>query len=282
MQVLRTRKGTPSREAKVMQMWQSVDPLAEKMPYASPYAYCLNNPVIFTDPDGKEPVPWWVNRKAWQWYSTAGVYDQTTFNSAAKYSTTHLRTSAYQDIKQRNAYYGWVDNQVSSNSRWFKAAEIVTGRMAVGAAEGINAWYLTDATDKFLSAGNKYLFGYNMGNAKSLIETGSLSGSFTNAKGATVSFDGLSGKALDYAMVEFEQTKVQDFIGQYQKNNPNASMDDIMGSINYSMDSSFAPKEIKKVMNDNFNTSKGQKAFDFGSYDDRVKFGQKIIDQLHE
>jgi hypothetical protein len=30
------------------------DPLAEKYPWMSPYAYCMNNPVKFIDPTGKE------------------------------------------------------------------------------------------------------------------------------------------------------------------------------------------------------------------------------------
>jgi len=34
--------------------WSSVDPLAEKYYSISPYAYCLNNPVKYLDPDGKE------------------------------------------------------------------------------------------------------------------------------------------------------------------------------------------------------------------------------------
>ncbi|MDR1348093.1 MAG: hypothetical protein LBJ63_06680, partial [Prevotellaceae bacterium] len=34
-----------------------VDPMWEKYPGISSYAYCLNNPVIFIDPDGNDPVP---------------------------------------------------------------------------------------------------------------------------------------------------------------------------------------------------------------------------------
>jgi len=36
-------------------IWISVDPLAEKYPNISSYVYCLNNPVKYVDPDGKDP-----------------------------------------------------------------------------------------------------------------------------------------------------------------------------------------------------------------------------------
>lgn len=55
--VHRTGKLIRSHEAKSVQMWLSVDPLAEKMPSWSPYSYCFNNPLIFTDPDGRIPYP---------------------------------------------------------------------------------------------------------------------------------------------------------------------------------------------------------------------------------
>src|SRR5699024_2062399 len=35
-------------------IWLSVDPLAEKYPAYSPYNYTVNNPVNYTDPDGRE------------------------------------------------------------------------------------------------------------------------------------------------------------------------------------------------------------------------------------
>lgn len=34
--------------------WLSVDPLSDKYPSMSPYAYCANNPVILVDPDGRD------------------------------------------------------------------------------------------------------------------------------------------------------------------------------------------------------------------------------------
>lgn len=36
--------------------WDRVDPLAEKYYSLSPYAYCLNNPLILVDPDGCFPI----------------------------------------------------------------------------------------------------------------------------------------------------------------------------------------------------------------------------------
>ena len=38
----------------LMTMWLSVDPLADKYPSVSPYAYCAWNPVKLVDPDGRD------------------------------------------------------------------------------------------------------------------------------------------------------------------------------------------------------------------------------------
>ena len=38
--------------------WDRIDPLCEKYYNVSPYNYCLNNPVMLVDPDGKDPDGW--------------------------------------------------------------------------------------------------------------------------------------------------------------------------------------------------------------------------------
>ena len=36
--------------------WHSMDPICENHYDVSPYVYCMNNPVLHTDPDGKSPI----------------------------------------------------------------------------------------------------------------------------------------------------------------------------------------------------------------------------------
>jgi hypothetical protein len=42
--------------AEASSRWLSVDPIAAKYPQYSPYVFCMNNPILFIDPNGKEVV----------------------------------------------------------------------------------------------------------------------------------------------------------------------------------------------------------------------------------
>ena len=49
--------GARYMDHELMTMWLSVDPLADKYPNISPYAYCAWNPVRLVDPDGRDFDP---------------------------------------------------------------------------------------------------------------------------------------------------------------------------------------------------------------------------------
>lgn len=197
-------------------------------------------------------------------------------------NTKNGNTAAYQTISERNDYYQWADSFLAGKSKWFRAAAEVTSWRAVGAAAANrpNGPFLNDAADKLLQAGNKILFPHNMNNANHIIN-GTLNSSFTDFNGQNVSFKGLTGKALDYALVQFEQTKVQEFLIQYRMDNPSAEVNSAIESINSSMGMRGSPQNVRDVIKEQFNEERGQKAFDFNNYNDKVKLGQGIIDKLH-
>lgn len=235
---------------------------------------------VFYRPDGREPVPGmnalnpWFKLKPTQWYMyTDSVYHLKSFNAASVYSTKHLRVDAYQ----RNAYYCLVQEQIKAKvyaSNWFGAAELVAGLRGVGGTAipdfGI---FAGKATDKFLQGENEFLFSYNMKNVQSLLANGELSGGFIDAKGTKQSFNGFTGIALDNKMVEFEQSKVQDYINGYNGKDLNNIITNINDMINGSLPSS----EVKNVIKNQFNNK-----FDFRKYEDRVKLGQGLIKKEYE
>ena len=66
-------------DSDILTGWLSVDPLADKYPNISPYAYCAWNPVKLVDPDGED------------WYIPEGqstpIYDKNiTANNIAQLS----------------------------------------------------------------------------------------------------------------------------------------------------------------------------------------------------
>ena len=52
-------------DSDLMTGWLSVDPMADKYPSLSPYAYCAWNPVKLVDPDGRTQIPLKKKYKNW-------------------------------------------------------------------------------------------------------------------------------------------------------------------------------------------------------------------------
>ena len=73
-------------------IWLSVDPLSDKYPNLTPYAYCANNPIILVDPDGRAPWDPTNVKQARQYAKITGGYLQIRKTPNGKEATV---TTAY-------------------------------------------------------------------------------------------------------------------------------------------------------------------------------------------
>ncbi len=73
-----------------LSIWLSVDPMSENTPFATPYAYCINNPIILHDPDGRD------------WYE---VENAETKKKEIKW-TEHKSQRAMDDAGVKGNYLG--------------------------------------------------------------------------------------------------------------------------------------------------------------------------------
>jgi RHS repeat-associated protein len=70
----------------------SLDPLAAQFPEWSDYNYVLGNPMMFIDPDGKAPKPYYI-RSSYKQTVSATIYPLSKYsNGGAKITTTDART----------------------------------------------------------------------------------------------------------------------------------------------------------------------------------------------
>ena len=78
-------------------VWLSVDPLAEKYPNISSYVYCVNNPVIYKDPDGRD----WILSTGNKIYWYGGKYGDKS-NIINTYKATSGMNKAIQTATYAN------------------------------------------------------------------------------------------------------------------------------------------------------------------------------------
>jgi hypothetical protein len=101
----------------LMTMWLSVDPMADKYPSISPYAYCAWNPVKLVDPDGMEAMEedgWWKNKKTNEMMWDPEIHNQKELNE--KYGKD---AGAYKGLtyEENGTYYSLFGTKEKSNSK---------------------------------------------------------------------------------------------------------------------------------------------------------------------
>ena len=279
----------------------SVDPLSSKFPWYSPSQFSGNKPIESIDLDGLEELSTkdvlyrkWNGepaiKKQSEWHFDNRYEDPDNLNKqfakASYYNTQNNNSSLYKTVAERHAYYEWCQSYIDKNnigggSQWFGAAALVTKWNGLGGAEISDGGNFTsNATDQFLIGGNKFLFEKNMSNMKGLVN-GSLSLDFIAADGQKKSAKDKTGRDLDYTLVEFEQTKVQEYITSYQKSNSKATMNTIFKEINRNLN--YKISEVNDIIDSNFpKDNNGKSTFDFSNYQHRVILGKKTIDRIYD
>jgi len=81
-------------------IWLSVDPLSDKYPSLSPYHYCVNNPIMYVDPDGRVVIAIDINAR------------RNITNTLSREEAEYVRfdKSCILDVTLMNQYNGYSDN----------------------------------------------------------------------------------------------------------------------------------------------------------------------------
>ncbi|MEB3380556.1 RHS repeat-associated core domain-containing protein, partial [Flavobacterium psychrophilum] len=127
-------------------LWLNVDPLAEKHPDFSPYAYCANNPLNLIDPDGRD----WILATGNKVYWYGGKYgDKSTLLHTYKATSGH-KVTEYTDgskVKSQNSKYQYIKGNGPTVEGKYKlnlkpepeTAQMKNGEIVSGQGKGIQS-----------------------------------------------------------------------------------------------------------------------------------------------
>ena len=131
--------GARYMDHELMTMWLSVDPMADKYPSISPYAYCAWNPVKLVDPDGRDV--WSLSDDGTMSWERASKHDVikykgkeiTLSNSNNVFGTGH---KGYSFSLKDNQYYTFSDVMDAQKAFEFFADNLGYEFTALGYMDG--------------------------------------------------------------------------------------------------------------------------------------------------
>jgi RHS repeat-associated protein len=103
--------------------WHVVDPLANKHPQLTPYAYCANNPILLIDPDGRD---FYLNLYSGQVQYVSG--------------SANLFNQGYVHLAGDNASYGQIQEALSSRGYSYAVNHNVPGGFSVDTRSAYKGW----------------------------------------------------------------------------------------------------------------------------------------------
>ena len=98
-------------------LFLSVDPMSDKYPSLSPYAYCAWNPIKMVDPEGREALKecgWWKDKKTNEMKWDAEIHSQIELNN--KYGNNN---GTYKGLtyEKEGMYYSLFGTMEKTNSK---------------------------------------------------------------------------------------------------------------------------------------------------------------------
>ena len=104
--------GARYMDHELMTMWLSVDPLADKYPSISPYAYCAWNPVKLVDPDGRDV--WELNKSGELIWKCSSEQDEIRTSSGNSITVKNgILTKGKNYTKTENGGEGYLYNPLA-------------------------------------------------------------------------------------------------------------------------------------------------------------------------
>ena len=173
-------------DSDILTGWLSVDPMADKYPSLSPYAYCAWNPVKLVDPDGED---------VWEFNESTGVLSLISNKGGSKEQTVNfmIEKNSKKAMTKSVYYQGQIQDMFDFSFISNKADKIIEGGLKIfgGMTSVVGGVFIGASGAGFLVGGTMFVYGAT--------ET---------VYGIKDIFDGINGNSIESKYEEHETIKV--------------------------------------------------------------------------